>query len=828
MSIRFLFVLVGLLFSAASLRAQDIVVTTQSPCKISVQLESRAISAGSPVPLPLSQNRGFTIRLNNAANRRDLIIALINADVNIPLDSAFFRANQPISFDAQFKATFGQQVLDLTKEFKLVAGCSSLESSMVEIKFQPSVAPDPGPGPGPRIVTNNPTGGGGGAPQEQPYTPGSAVYDALKLSDNEDLRPSEFLKIVQFYYSDTVNDLAKAQTAVRSNPMLKDLGFNPLKAELGAARAGGSLLGGLSLSSIGGLDVTAISDGIARFLAQRVKEELNALFFQKLKETLEKNEYRDLRTLFPGTYQLLQAMGDEIYNYEKYIQNLREAFKNDINVLDENLPGIIDNHPAFFTTHHEMAAILRSGCYVAGELKRQVHPGDILQNYPIEFLENENQAITGAIQSLQLLSASMRDTTGTDSTYWVSIKYVRQLVNNKRALQIYLGLVYQMAQRNYAGVKFSGTDSITGWITRLAPRFSDFYDPYKRFVLQFAERTETLNKMIRDYQKPATDSLALEQYKKYFDATVDLIRQASEVGKLPGPDRIDFLAALPALLAPYFQVQQDVSDLVIEVNRKNYSAAINDVVEIYQFVKTQRRRHELRDAQNLLVAVNNKQAPAGSPSADDLKTKIKELQDSVTVDNSVLMTLAKYGSFISTVATAKTSAEVQAALESFALPAGSARIKRRSAFNVSLNGYAGLFGGHENIKGTNNKALNSFGVAAPVGIAISIGQPTAKRAFSNTLFLSLIDVGALTAFRFGDDSTESVPTVRLKNILSPGIFYSLGLPNSPISLNLGYQVGPLLRTVKTTGNTVAEDRYTRVSLSVVVDIPIFNFFTKSF
>jgi len=79
-----------------------------------------------------------------------------------------------------------------------------------------------------------------------------------------------------------------------------------------------------------------------------------------------------------------------------------------------------------------------------------------------------------------------------------------------------------------------------------------------------------------------------------------------------------------------------------------------------------------------------------------------------------------------------------------------------------------------------------------------------------------------------------VPTIQLKDIFSPGMFLSLGIPKTPLSINLGAQMGPNLRKVNVTdpGNTNPhndfENRiYWRYSISVCVDIPVFNFYTKS-
>jgi hypothetical protein len=200
-----------------------------------------------------------------------------------------------------------------------------------------------------------------------------------------------------------------------------------------------------------------------------------------------------------------------------------------------------------------------------------------------------------------------------------------------------------------------------------------------------------------------------------------------------------------------------------------------------------------------------------------------------------IKSLLKYGTFMSAIIDAKTSDDVEAAIESAALPVGSARIKRESTFNIALNAYCGPYMGYERVYDLDPKwmsasksTVNSYGLTAPVGISVSYGGncKRAKNHSSYSLFLSVIDIGAIASFRFSDTLTEVLPTIQLKNILSPGIFFSYGIPKSPISVNAGWQMGPLLRKVDAQINeNTYSDRYVRVSLSICIDIPIVNFYT---
>jgi hypothetical protein len=196
----------------------------------------------------------------------------------------------------------------------------------------------------------------------------------------------------------------------------------------------------------------------------------------------------------------------------------------------------------------------------------------------------------------------------------------------------------------------------------------------------------------------------------------------------------------------------------------------------------------------------------------------------------------KYGTFAASIAQAQNSDQVESAIESVALPSGSSRVKRETFRNVSLNAYLGAFGGWEYLPALKqNKTSLSAGLSAPVGIAYSFGRigkgkESLKGGQSLTIFAPLIDVGALAAFRFGNDSSNVASTVQLKNIIAPGLFLYYGFRKSPISIGGGLQVGPRLRDISVKNPediNVDKNFYLRYGITIAVDIPIFNLYTKS-
>jgi hypothetical protein len=815
-----------LLISGTVANAQSIVIMFDNNCTPSLHIDGLIVPNGGDYHIPADKEKVGALKVffSNAAISGKVMITIKSISQEPAFEKtgveALFKSTNPASIKELVKAPAGSTQLDLSQPFELFAGCKENPAAAYSCKFIPILSGQSQPPAGASesnrpaglvIANNTPTA------DKAPYRPGSAVYDALKLADQQNLSQDELRRIVQYYYPDSViDDINKARDALRQNPFLQNVEFKPGKYDLLAtAQAGSSLLSSLSLSSIGGLDVTNLVDGLAKFLVKRTKEELSTAFFEKLKDTLA--HFPDLQTLFPETNNLLGSIGTEVYNYEKYIQNLREAFKGDIASLYKHLPGIVDNHPAFFARHKAVKAGLLSGCYAVGALQQQVHPGDMLANYPVEYLDSLSRNWSGSIQTLQLLSMSMRDTSGTDKNYWVSIKYMRQLVNTKNAFAIYLGLLYQMAITNYDGIPFE-KNSLAGLLKDVAPNFisaSTIYNTYKTYVLRFAEKTDALNNIIREYAKPANDSLALELYKKYFDASQDLLAYAAAVGKLPLLNRVPFLSTLSDTLAPLFKLTSLATDLIIDINRKNYPAAVNDALLIYDIVCHKPATEDMAYASNAGKATDN--------------TAMAAVADTVETANigRTLRNLARFGAFMSTVATAKTSDEVATAIEAFVLPSGSSRVKRQSGFNVALNAYVGPYAGFENLPVLKKNATSfSAGLTAPVGVAFSWGNKGKKGGSSYTLFVPLIDIGTVAAFRFANDSSSLSSTIQLKNIVSPGLYFYYGIRKTPLSVGIGAQMGPQLRNITAQDININKKAYIRYGLTVVVDIPLLNFFTR--
>jgi hypothetical protein len=184
----------------------------------------------------------------------------------------------------------------------------------------------------------------------------------------------------------------------------------------------------------------------------------------------------------------------------------------------------------------------------------------------------------------------------------------------------------------------------------------------------------------------------------------------------------------------------------------------------------------------------------------------------------------QYGLFIANVLKARNPAEVTAAIRMVAMPTGSSQSKKQSTFDISVNAYFGIYGGEETLLKPNitDPKRPTYGLTAPVGVSISTGL---HRFGSLSLFMPVIDLGAVAAFRIETGQSVNVPSFNLQNLAAPGAYLIYGIPNYPFSIGGGVQYGPQLRKISRNGVDIETPAY-RWSIAMTVDIPLFNLYNR--
>lgn len=545
-------------------------------------------------------------------------------------------------------------------------------------------------------------------------------------------------------------------------------------------------------TGIGGVDVTAFADGLAKFLVKRTKEELYVSFFENLADDEKLPEFK---ILFPRTKELVDNF--KSWEYANVINTLKESFEKDLKELLKNLPqfGEIDPNEYNDKAKERLAAIkkffdAKEGKIILAGLRigDGVIAGDKLPNIINDLGSDkylggmtDNTEIKNSFRLLNLLSLSLKSNSPGKS--YISKSELRSLFDDAVAIRIFLGLIYQQIKNESIKIgNINIADAIQSGIADVKP--------YLENLINAADDISNKFKELRNAKAKAEVDLE-EYWAGHFDSFKDFISQLENVGLLHSSIK------LPPLVDSIFSIGKQTLEIAHDISVRNYSAAI---IATLNFI----------------------------------------IRNSSHVNTSgFTIFFVKYGSFAANVAQAKNSDDVEKAIESVALPVGSASIKKYSSFNVAINAYVGLFGGQQKQR-TDTKYVGVAGVYAPVGVTFSkgLGNPANAntpgkkyRPASFSVFASIIDISPLVTYRFSNynDTLANDIKIRLNQIFSPGMHAVFGLPKKPISFGGGFNWTPLLSKVEKEKITVlnAGTKPLRWQIFLAVDIPIINFYTKS-
>lgn len=555
---------------------------------------------------------------------------------------------------------------------------------------------------------------------------------------------------------------------------------NTFQAEVEVAKLVDDI--GVPSPAPGGLFVTNLADGIARFLAERSRQELTLAFFRRFQEAL--TERPEFAGLFPATSGLLLVIDQQIYQYRAYLEGLREAFIRDLRTLPTNLHDYLVLHPEALGLNEVQQLIAEDALQVSQQLVDGASPIEILEYFGEEAelqdrsrwqglpdaTKNQLAETAGILHMVDLFAQSLR--TDTADQTWLSPRTTARALNDPKVLFLYLGLLWQQAER----VSFGAT-TLRQQLQPLArgtehlARVQNNLRAFSRYGEQMSSSLDSLQ------QQVVAEAGKYEHFYRYFSGFSGLLNEGLDMYTQFAPDTSAGVQLARQLLVSV----RAANDINYSVRRRQYVTAVTSLVD-------------------LLTAV------AGDRLDKDLRTE-----------------LLHYGTFIATVGEARSSQEVSAALQLFALPPGSSGMKKYNRFTVAVNAYTGLSYGQERLDRYGSKPV--MAVSAPVGLGFNWGM---NDAGSIGLYTPLIDVGALTAFRINDKRTADLPALRWENILAPGLqaVYGTG-KNLPLAIGFGVQRGPNLREVTPNATFVFEEATGwRWLLFATVDIPVIHLYNR--
>ncbi|XZF15975.1 hypothetical protein ACTHGU_07545 [Chitinophagaceae bacterium MMS25-I14] len=657
----------------------------------------------------------------------------------------------------------------------------------------------------------------------------NAYYDAAYLESKKNailhkiMLTSDVQTLLANYYpGKTANDIDTP--LLNQNPFFRGA-FIPQ----GMQSMAGSFFS-QAVSSVGGLDVTTLADGIGKFLAKRTKEELNIAFFDRFRILLK--NYPELSTLFPATTVCLNNVMD--FEYTNVLSTMREAFEKDLKSLPHDIVAVATLNPSsaclsasdtaacqnrlnlirkFFSTNEGPAVI--ASLVIADGVLNSVNAADILNNVATnEIIAKDTGAAANILKLANIVSSSLRS--NSPDTTWISGKQFLEMTKDTMWLQLFEGLVYQQIKNENIRI---GKVVLADVINKLnAPGFTQYISGFVNNGSTVAADFNNLKNYTdtSTAQKIALVNKFIGSFKSFFLSTTNYSMISPLIPAPSGKAKLIFYTTGKAM------------DITQNILVRNYNAAVmSTLILIDSVLETQ---VNLTDKGTVSVKDPKRAQPQASPAVQ------RAVRDSVyneyTVKLSFKQDLLRYGNFMANVVNAQNSDEVADAIEAVALPPGSSLIKKTTSFNVAVQAYTGFAAGH--IPGE-KPFVGSMGIYAPVGVSFSLGllkdraNPADKRTCGSlSLFVSLVDVGAIVAYRFKDPDTKLADSVkiRLENIFAPGANIVYGIPGIPLSVGGGFEWQPSLTRLSSDKATLAERSGLRWQLFIAMDLPLLNIATS--
>jgi len=633
------------------------------------------------------------------------------------------------------------------------------------------------------------------------YYDAMSIYHLMQLTSNQPL----YDYMSQFYFKTILAIKTKTEllAAVSGNTFLTNAfnGINADKDNIAAPNGGASPIS----SSIGGLDVTNIANGLAQLMIKRAKEELTIAFFDRFQTFAAK--YPEFQIMFPKTYDNLKSFPS--YSYAKWLPALRAGFYSDIQTLPTNIGSLLklNDIQNLLKNLPEISIAIRTIGLADSIKSGKVAVVDAVNhfaNFP-EIVKNTSYSMTyknfaNSVELVSIFSQSLRNFSENNlSSSWIRVGQLDSLVSDGDRFNIFLGLIYQKS--NSESIKFykSATDKDT---TTTVP-FTTIMKSGQPTILRLDTAFTTFLSIAKDAdsiridlqnKKAKNTPLTNDDYYNYIHTALNVLQGGADIAKKFYPKLdLDF----------DFLIIRKADDVYKGIYEQQYSQAMLNFVYILDTI-----------------------ANRGTLNSKTTKT-VKKIGDAIST----------YGGLIAGLIDAKSSSDVESAIEQAVLPVGSYSIKQNSYLNVSLNGYIGYAWAYDN----HFKDLYSKGIYAPIGISVSRDfKPWNGFNLPVTAFISFLDIGSVVSYQLANNevngttstgSATSVNTssvnqqVKLGSIFSPSAQLFFEWRKWPFAFGVGWRRTPTL-SYSSGQNYAIVGSKSVFNATILIDIPFFTFYNN--
>ena len=538
---------------------------------------------------------------------------------------------------------------------------------------------------------------------------------------------------------------------------------------------------------------SVIIEGLTEVIKERINNELATALVQSLVKvsTGEKNDSTMLymlNTTLPTTMSFLQTDPGSLLTNPSIISTY---VKNDLSDLANNLVNIRNDKK------------FRS-------FLRQIKLDEAQSNILIDALNTFNLINKSATINEFLWEVSKFES-------WKKMK-INGIPINRQLSGLSLMADALMVRSGSNNFTFTSYDYFINYYS--APNFRSFYN----YFLCVQNDAYYNDSPIIDYitrSDSTSDYLLklLESYNKVNNLHTQILIAKKSNDKANLPIYIgDYATALADLVYNAVKENPTLDNDTIIKKLYNYTESVKEIISIYRDLNQKR----YITAVNTAIKLPLRYMENPKDSASKLALKNYKL---------MLEYVGKPISFVLEMSQIQNKDEAKRVIKEFSLGTGSYKANRQNLFTVNLQanpGYVYAF--------SPNKAYKSaFGVTVPVGISLNWGlrhrqayHATMSKEngiknpsdfFGISVLIGIIDLTAplMMSADSGASTNAQLRQLSVKNILSPSLYLSLGIPRTPLAISGGIQYTP------DSGIPHIPPGVVRANIGLTVDLPLFRF-----
>ncbi len=360
-----------------------------------------------------------------------------------------------------------------------------------------------------------------------------------------------------------------------------------------------------SLPFLGGdLAFETVIDGLSRFLANRIKEELTTYVIQEIQNRLNnpspQSYLNELMVLLPRTTDYLKKFdADQVLNF---IDESKQYIEDDLNNMLTNTSNLrntprfvelIKNNPELGFAFEALELIPQ-----LSKVKNPIDYFDIFENSTLisdwssEGIDTTKKKISIGIRLVSMLAHSLTVLDNGELKF-ATIDFMSNYGSEPNFYKLYIGFLHQQNIKYYKDITFKGkdkndTDEDKYLFKIVMNNTKEYQNKIKGILPQIITPAERLYNDAISIKKASdnNEKVPIETVHNFIEGTISLseaiVKNTQELfDKAKELDSINKPINIKKPIKKYFQLARISNDIFLDLHNKKYSIAILKALEIY-------------------------------------------------------------------------------------------------------------------------------------------------------------------------------------------------------------------------------------------------------